>query len=317
VTLQHVLDTQDQVVTRRQALQYLSDGSLQHRLKRRWRILLPGVYLAATGSPTPRQRLRASLLYAGPGAMLADQTALSAYGVRFLPADGSTYVLIPAEDRRVSRDGVVIRRSTRMPTARVLDGLRYSPSARALADFAARTGNERTALAVLADAIQRRIAAVDDVVEELSHVTGRGCALAGRLSARLAEGIRSAPEAEFLALCERSKVLPRPLVNALIELPGGRRLSPDALFAEAALVHETNGRGAHAATDVFDGMQERHDAMTAAGLTVLHSSPYQLRNEPERILAQLETCYLRDRGKGLPAGVTILRSSANVPSTDL
>jgi hypothetical protein len=170
---------------------------------------------------------------------------------------------------------------------------------------------------VIADAIQRRIAHCDEVRDELSHVTGRGCALALRISTRLASGARSAPEADFLVLCEQSKVLPRPMANPLLELPSGRRVSPDALFADAALVHETNGRSAHAAADLFEGMQERHGAMTAAGLTVLHSSPYQLRTDPDRILEQLEACYLRDRGKGLPPGVTVLRSSADGPSAPL
>lgn len=315
MTLEALLGSQDFVITRRQALQHLSDGSLQNRLKRHWRIVLPGVYLAATGIPSARQQLRAGLLYAGPDAQLADHTALRAYGVRYLPPDRGTYLLIPATDRRVSRDGVIIRRTTRLPPPRSMGGLPYSPPARALSDFAARAGDERLALAVLADAIQRRVARADDVIEELSHVTGRGCGVAARLSERLAAGARSAPEADFLAIVARSAVLPRPLANALLALPDGRLVSPDALFSDAALVHETNGRMAHAATDLFDSMQERHGAMTAAGLTVLHSSPYQLRTEADRILAQVESCYLRDKGKGLPPGVTLLRASADVPST--
>jgi hypothetical protein len=310
MTLDELTASQDQILTRLQALEYLSDGSLQHRLQRYWRILLPGVYLTVTGTPTPRQLLRAALLYAGPGAQLADQTALMSYGVRYLPADSTTRLLIPHAARRVSRDGVVVRRTTRLSAPVVRDGLPYSPPARALSDFAARAGEDRLAVAVLADAIQRRIATVDDVLVELSHVTGRGRGVAGRVAQRLSAGARSAPEADFLALIARSRRLPPPLVNPLVELPDGRRVSPDTLFVDAALVHETNGRAAHAATDLFDDMQERHSAMTSAGLTVLHSSPYQLRNDGERILAQVESCYLRDRGRGMPPGTKVLRSSA-------
>ncbi|HVX71060.1 MAG TPA: hypothetical protein VHA79_15355 [Mycobacteriales bacterium] len=310
MTLQQLLDSQDQVLTRLQALEHLSDGALQHRLKRSWRILLPGVYLAATGEPTARQRLRAGLLYAGPDSQLADHTALTVYGVRYLPRDSTTYLLIPAENRRMSRDGAVIRRSSRLAAPWQREGLPYSPPARALADFVARIGNDRTALAVVADAIQRRITSTDEVVDELSHITGRGCALARRITQRISSGARSVPEADFLDLCAKSKVLPRPMVNALLELPDGRRISPDALWPDAALIHETNGRSAHAATDLFEDMQERHGAVTAAGFTALHSSPYQLRTEGDRILAQLESCYLRDQHKGLPPGVTLLRRSA-------
>jgi hypothetical protein len=308
--LTHLLDAQDNVITRRQALELMADSSMQHRLKRYWRILLPGVYLAATGMPTERQRRRAALMYAGPDTQLTDVTALSTYGVRYLPADPTTYVLIPASERRVSRDGVVIKRSTRMPDARRIAGLAYSPPERALADFAARVGDERNALAVIADAIQRKIVSANDVIEELSHVTGRGAGVASRIKTRITSGARSVPEADLIALCGRSAILPEPLINSLLELPNGRRVSPDLLFADAGLVVEVNGRNVHAATDLFDDMQERHDAMTAAGLVVLHCSPYQLRTEPARIVAQIEECYLRRRSLGLPAGVLLLRSTA-------
>jgi hypothetical protein len=317
MNLEALISTQDGIVTRRQALEELSDNALHHRLQRQWRILLPGVYLSATGSPTRRQQLRAALLYAGSGAQLSDHTALAAFGVRYLPADASTYLLIPAGERRMSRDGVTVRRTTRLPIPRVMDGMPFSPPARALADFAARYGDERASFAAIADAVQRRVTSAADVIEELAHVTGRGNALAARLATRLADGARSTPESDFLKLCKRSSVLPAPMVNALIELPDGRCVSPDALFEDAALVHETNGRSAHAAQDQFEGMQERHGAMTTAGLTVLHSSPYQLRKDPQRILDQLEACYLRDRGKGLPPGITVLRGGADGPFAPL
>ena len=57
-------------------------------------------------------------------------------------------------------------------------------------------------------------------------------------------------------------------------------------------------------------MQERHDVMTTAGLTVLHNSPRRIDRDGGTVLKELETCYLRDRGKGLPPGVVILRRGA-------
>jgi hypothetical protein len=237
---------------------------------------------------------------------------LEQYGVRYLPPDPLIYLLIPSSDTRTSRDGVTVRRTHRLPAAQVVNGLRCSPASRALAEFAARSGDDRLACAVLADAVQRRIARSGDLVEELSHVTGRGAGVARRVGEWIAAGARSAPEVDFLELCKRSRILPEPLVNPLVELASGIRISPDALFVEAALIHETNGREHHAADDRFDGMQARHGAMTAAGFTVLHSSPRQLRDQAGRVLREVENCYLRDRGRGLPAGVRILRAGADV-----
>lgn len=308
--IDQTLAAQDMVITRKQALTHLSESALRHRLERSWRILLPGVYLAATGAPSPRQRRIAALLYGGDDAQLADQTALAAYGVRYLPADDTIYLLVPATDTRVSRDGVRVRRTHRLPRPRVVDGLRHVPPARALAEFAARIADDRTACAVLADAVQRRIAPGPHLVEELRHMTGRGAGSARRVGEWISLGARSAAEVDFLALCKRSSILPAPLVNPLLELPSGELVSPDALFVDAALVHETNGREHHAADDRFDDMQARHGLMTSAGLTVLHSSGRQLRQQQARVLSETERCYLRNRGRGLPPGVRLLRAHA-------
>lgn len=308
--LESILAQQDSVITRRQALEYLTDHALQHRLRRGWQILLPGVYLAVTGTPTPRQWRIAALVYGGDGAQLADATALEAYGVRYLPPDTTIRLLLPASERRANRDGVTVRRTQRLPPPRNIEGLRFSPPARALSDLTARVNDDRLAVAVVADAIQRQIATAHELVSELRHVCGRGAGAAHRMIAWIEAGVRSAPEADFLDICRRSRILPTPLVNPLLELPSGRRISPDTLFLEAGLVHETNGRAHHAAEDRFDDMQARHGAMSAAGLIVLHSSPRQLLNEPDRVLAEVEACYQRYKDAGLPAGVNLLRDHA-------
>jgi hypothetical protein len=102
VDIEEISRRQDGVVTRLQALDSLTTGALQHRLGKHWQILLPGVYLTSTGGPSPRQQLRAALLYGGPEAQIADTTALRAYGVRYLPSEQAVRLLLPATDRRVN-----------------------------------------------------------------------------------------------------------------------------------------------------------------------------------------------------------------------
>jgi hypothetical protein len=96
-------------------------------------------------------------------------------------------------------------------------------------------------------------------------------------------------------------------LQRLLRLCDGRLISPDALFLDAGLVHETNGRVAHLREDLFEDMQERHDAMTTSGLTVLHNSPRRLALHGREVISQAERCYLRDVGRGLPPGVTLVR----------
>ena len=143
--LEQLLDAQDRLITRKQAVPLLGENALRHRLARYWRIALPGVYLASTGELSFRQRQRAALLYGGPNAQLFDHTALAAYGINYLPPDETIYVLLPASDTRTSRDGVRIKRTHRLPSPQLIAGLTYCPPQRALAEFAARIANDRKA----------------------------------------------------------------------------------------------------------------------------------------------------------------------------
>lgn len=97
------------------------------------------------------------------------------------------------------------------------------------------------------------------------------------------------------------------LFNSLLRLPSGRCISPDALIEECGLVHESNGRAAHEEEDLFESMQERHDVMTSAGLTALHNSPRRLLTAADVVEAEWRQCAARLAGRGLPAGVVLLR----------
>ncbi|WP_297777217.1 hypothetical protein [Mycobacterium sp.] len=301
---------QDGLLTRTQALAELTIGELRQRLARSWTMTLPGVYATFRGGLTPRQRCRAALLYAGEHAQLADVTALAKYGVRYLPPDTSVHVLIPAERHRASRGFVVVRRTHRAPEPRRIDGLSYCPPERALVEAAARLGQRQTAHAFLADAVGQGIARLDVLAEEVVHVTGRGAGIARRAVTEIAGGARSAPEIDFAHLCRTRRELPEPLLNRVLVLPDGRRVIPDALFPGSPLVHEVNGREFHSGEDLFESMQERHDAMTAAGMTVLHNSPRRIRREADTVVAEVVACYQRLSGQGLPPGVRLLDTDA-------
>jgi hypothetical protein len=307
--INNLLRRQHGIVTRRQALSYLSETAVDFRLGRHWTVVLPGVYAAQTGPLTDRQRLQAALLFAGEGAMLDDTTALAQHGTRYLPPDTMVRALVPAANQRHSKDFVVIRRTIHVPQPkRTRDGLAVAPVARALTNFALRHPDDRTVRAVLASALQRGHVSIDELLHEHDICSSRGRRRLTRILEELCDGVRSAPEGDIRSLVRTSKILPEPLYNCLLELADGRRISPDLLIEEAGLVHETNGRGPHYEDeDAFDGMQERHDAMTVAGLTVLHNSPRLIARDGRRVLADLEHCYRRDAGKGMPPGVKIIR----------
>jgi hypothetical protein len=309
--LTDLLRRQDALVTRRQALKWLRESEMTSRLGRRWQVVLPGLYAAQTGPLTERQRRRAAVLFAGTTAMLDDTTALAEYRVRYLPQDPLIRVLVDADVQRSSRDFVAIRRTIYLPRpVQSSERLPMAPTARALTDFALRHDRERDVRAVLASAVQRRQVSIGELLAELDIAPARGRRRLIRVLEELGDGVRSAPEGDIRRIVATSEILPKPLYNCLLQLPSGRKVSPDLLIEEAGLVHETNGREPHAEEDDFDSMQERHDAMTAAGLTVLHNSPRLIANDRKRVLLELEQCYSRDAGKGMPPGVVILRRNA-------
>jgi hypothetical protein len=300
---------QDQLITRRQALRHVTEDEVAARLGRRWQVVLPGVYASFTGALSPRQRLRAALLAAGDDAVLNDLDALRAHGVPYLPPEPLVRLLVPDTVHRTSRQFIVIRRTTRMPPAVIVDGFRVAPAARATCEFAARHPDERESLAVVAAAVQLGKVSVEQLVAETRLGPARGRPRLVRMIGVLGDGIRSAPEDDFRRLVARSKVLPPPLWNPRVRLPSGRKVHPDALFVDAALVHETNGRDVHAGFEDFQDMQRRHDEMTAAGLTVLHNAPRRLREDGPSVLAEVEQCYARLDRRGLPPGVSLVSPS--------
>ena len=314
---------QDGLITRRQASGYLSDAELRGLLGRFWRVVLPGVYADSPGEITWRQRVRAALLYAGDGAMLADATGLRAYRAAYLPADHFVRVLVADNVQRPSRDFVVLRRTTRLPVPVMIGGLPVVPMDRALCEFVARHADERESFAVAAAAVQTGRVKLGQIVDEAERGPARGRPRLVRTIASLSRGVRSLPERDFMDLADRSKVLPSLLYNCLIQLPDGQRLRPDALAADAALIHETNGRRFHAPEeeggddDLFEQTQWRADVLTAAGFTVLGNAPKRIRSQGPQVIGMFEECYLRDRGRGLPDGVTILRTGPGDTDTDV
>jgi hypothetical protein len=313
MAVEMLLKAQDQLITRQQALLSMTQAEITGRLGKFWQVVLPGVYATFTGALTMHHRTRAALLYAGPESMVNDLCALRTHRMAYLPDDPFSRVLVHAHVQRSSRDFVVLRRTTRLPRPLSVGGLPVVPLARALCEFGARHPDERDSFAVVAAALQKGRVRLDALVQEIERSPNRGRPKLVRIAEKLGAGVRSAPEGDFRRLVMRSRILPQPLWNCLLRLPDGREFSPDALFVDAGLIHETNGRKYHSGEapveneDPFEDMQRRNDALVTADLTVLHNSPHRIRTESCTVIAEVEECYARLAGRGLPDGVVIMR----------
>jgi len=196
----------------------------------------PGVYAVGHRTLSMKGKLVAALFYCGQGAALCDRSGAHWWAlIERPPAE----IHVCARHHRTPRPGLVLHRP------RVLDRVLHhqlpvTPVARTLLDLAtgASVGELRKALA---EADYRGL--LD--LEQLRSVTGRGRPGSARLRAALEAHLPALAKTEtpledgFLLLCERFG-LPLPEPNVWI---GPYRV--DALWREARVVVELDGRDAH------------------------------------------------------------------------
>ena len=291
----------------------LTPKAITHRLRvGTWQALLPSVYLTRAGEPSRYQQYVAAMLYAGPTSAVDGADACRYHGLNAPAGDGRVFVVVPDEAIARSREFLVVRRTTAPIAADTVGAVRYVDAAMAVIAATRRMRNERAVLAALSEALQRRVTTYDDLVRAHTQGPPRNSRLADAALAHLGAGTRSAPEADFRQLALASAVLPPVDYNVWLRLPTGRVLCVDALIASSAVVHETNGRSVHAREDLFEDLQERHDTLTAAGFTVLHSPPSRLRLRGREVISQIERCHLMYDGRGLPQGVEVIRSERHL-----
>jgi hypothetical protein len=304
-----LLQVQDFVISREQAFERgLTRGAVDDRLaSKAWQVVLPSVYFAGSGTPTRRQKMIAALLYAGHGSAIDDVDACRFHGIKAAAVDHYLiHVVVPWGSPARSHDYVRIRRTSRPIEAVVTSRLRYVDPATAVIAAARRVKSDRTVLALISDAVQRNVATVKQLM--CAQIAGppRNARRADAALAQVGAGIRSAPEGDFRTLAEASAILPPLLYNRSLLLPNRQIICPDALAPDAPLVHETNGRRAHKRLDLFEDMQVRHEVMTSVGLIAFHTSPRRLALHGGEVVRAFERAYLREAGKGLPAGVVLL-----------
>lgn len=304
--LPSLLAEQDQVLCRDQALERgATRHSIGHSLSRkRWQILLPDVYLAHGGDPSRRQLLIAALLYAGPDAAIDAVDACRFHGVRGTWLDETkVHVVVPDGSPARSHGYVVVRRTKAPIRTESTTRLRYVDAATAAISAARRMTNRRQVLAILSEALQSNRVTYDELVR--AHIQGppRGSRLADEALETLGAGTRSVPEADFRELVLASTVLPKVEYNVWLRLRCRRVVCVDALISDSAVVHETNGRKFHAREDLFEDMQERHDALTTSGFVALHNSGQRIRCRGREVITQFEHTHRRYAGRGMPPGV--------------
>lgn len=286
-----ILARQYQVISRGQVLASgMTKSALAHRLRAGgpWQRLLPGVFLAVTGTPGSDQRDVAALLYAGSESLLTGSAALRRWGVR-VPYTGMIDVLIPAVRRRKSADFVRIHPTTRMPEQMFSTGaLRLAPTARAVADAARSLTSLADVRALVAAAVQQGKCTPAMLAAELEDGPVQGSALLRVAVGDVYAGIRSNPEADLKDLLRHAK-LPTPEFNPRLYVGEEFIASPDAWWKYANLAAEVDSREYHLSPEDHERTLARDNRMKANGINVLHFTPRQIRTQPEQVIAAIRS----------------------------
>jgi hypothetical protein len=289
-TLNRILAAQLDLITRQQALTSgLTKHALAHRLRPGgpWRSLLPGVYLAVTGAPTPLQQEMAALLYAGPGSLITGQAALRCHHVGTTEPD-LIDVLVPAARQRQDAGFARLHRTSRMPERIWERGpIRYAPPTRAVADTVRGMTSLRDVRVVVAGAVQRRACRVQDLAAELAGGPNAGSALFRMALADVADGIRSVAEADLKDLLVKADIS-MPLFNpALYGRDGTFIARPDAWWPELGIAIEVDSREWHLSPEDHEKTLARGRRMGRYQIVVLRFTPKQIRSQAATVIEEI------------------------------
>jgi hypothetical protein len=150
------------------------------------------------------------------------------------------------------------------------------------------------ARAVVGSAVQKSRCTVQQMAGELAAGPIRGSAQLRAVLAEVADGVRSAAEGDFHALVKTSG-LPWPMFNARLFLDGVLLGVVDAWWRDAGVAVEIDSREWHFEEAAWAATMRRHARLTAAGLSVIHVTPHQVRTEQDRIVRDIGAALRRGR----------------------
>ncbi|MBW0106202.1 hypothetical protein [Pseudonocardia sp. KRD291] len=258
-----------------------------------WRSLAPGIVVLHNGPITRDDRRAAALLLAGDGAAITGLDALRIHGIRQCPEpSGPVHVLVPSGRQRTSHGLALIERTERLPAPE--SGCRHpvAPVTRAAMDFVRRSTDRDVVRAVLAEVVQRERATVPELVAELAAGSGRGSALPRAVLEEVAAGVRSVAEAKARELLLSSPLLRRAIWNPRLDDAAGRFVAmPDAWLDDVGMAWEIDSYEWHLSPADHDATLDRHSAMSAHGILVVHTQPRRIRTAPAQVLDELERTY--------------------------
>lgn len=293
-----LIDAQEGVIARWQALQFLTSKAIEHRIaSNRWMRVHRGVYLTYGGPITPAQQYWIAVLAGSHGpslmdgpACLAGVSALHVHGLRHI-TPAHIDLVVPASRRLVAPAGVVVHRSVeierhpalRPPTTTV---------GRAVVDAAAWARSDDEARLIIAASFQQRLvtaAEIQPILDRRPTIPRHRLIVLTVNDA--AGGSHTLGELGLVALCRREK-LPLPTRQVRFRDLSGRTRYLDAVFDPWRVAVEIDGAHHDEVAQRWDDCTRDND-LTLATYTILRYPSHVVREKPRHVAAQIRTALMR------------------------
>jgi len=290
---------QERVLTRRQALGFMTDDTLRHRLDSgQWRRTRYGLYVAHNGPLSTGQQHWAAVLGCGHGAVLAGLTAAREGGLR-RESGKVIHVLVPAENRpnqpgravrspTAAMPRVVAHRTTKLPDKDVPHVARppRTTMPRSLVDAAQWATSDDEARAVIAASCRQRLVMPEDVLEVVDRMPrAHRRAVVLETIGFTTNGAEALSEINFDKLC-RIHGLPLPDKQVRRRDHSGRLRFLDAYWRAYGVVAEVDG-GWHTEPEAWWSDMWRQNDLWIGGEIVVRYPAWALRRQPDRVAGQL------------------------------
>jgi hypothetical protein len=304
--VEELLDNQDGVIARRQALGAgMTDEAWEWRISSgRWRRLVPGVVVNHTGEPTRRQLAWAGHLHAGEASLISGDVALELRGFKG-PLTSDVDVVVPA-GKQIARAvllpkvALVPHRLTKGSSGQSVNGLPCVGPHLAVLQAAAWAPDDSGAEWRVAAAVQQRKTAVPLLRSTLAQLPRlRRRALLREVLDDVELGAHAGTELAFLRFC-RTFGLPLPDSLQLAVRQCGKKHYLDARYKRQRVTIELDG--AHhrdAGQWSADTLRTLRVAVAMPGEQVFRLTMYNLRHDGSETAALLRVILACPKNYGL------------------
>ena len=272
-------------LTQLQALGLGADAVRKRAAQGRLHRVYQGVYAVGHGRLTQKGRWMAALLACGQSAVLSHRSAAALWNLR-RDNRANTDISLPSRSAR-SRPGIDIHRTVTLSPADVTThkGIPSTTLARTLLDLAEVVNSRGLERAIEQAEVLRLfdLRALEDVLGRANGRRGAGvlrCVLADLQEPALTD---TELEERFLALC-RAASLPRPEVNAWLDIDDLPAIRADFLWRRQRLVIEMDGWEAHGTRQAFERDRRRDERLKLAGYEPLRFTRRRIIREPGGVI---------------------------------